>query len=285
MSTGQVTRRRWVRVGYVPVVGLGAVGALTLVGASTLSVVWLVVVVGGVIAASFIAERLAPYEPAWNRARGDGPRDLAHAVVNEATLVVSLVALSWLGLTDQHWWPLGVPFVVQVFFGIVVLDAGITLVHVASHHRSWLWRFHAVHHSVGRFYGLNGLTKHPVHQMIEAGAGMAPLLLLGVPHRVAATLAALVVVQLLLQHGNVDVSLGAAGRWLALGPGHRLHHLRYAGEGDVNFGLFTLVWDRALGTYRDPSSNDVRDGDLGVAGRPDYPATYIAQLAAPMRAS
>ena len=254
------------------------------IGASDMSVGWIVAVVVGAVAVALVAERLVPFKAVWNRPRGDALRDVVHAVVNETTLVVSLVALGELGLTDGSRWPNGVPFVLGVLFGLVVLDAGITLVHVASHRRSLLWRFHSVHHSAERFYGVNGLMKHPIHQLIEAAAAMAPLLVLGVPRRVASVLTAVVVIELLLQHSNVNVRLGRAGRWWAVGPGHRLHHLRYPGEGDVNFGLFTLVWDRALGTYSAPDGRSVGDGDLGVAGRPDYPVGYLAQLTEPFRA-
>lgn len=40
-----------------------------------------------------------------------------------------------------------------------VADLGITLTHYASHKIGVPWRFHAVHHSVTRCYGRNGLTK------------------------------------------------------------------------------------------------------------------------------
>lgn len=273
----------WLQFGYLPLVGGGAAVAIVALGSSRMSMGWGALIVGAVVGLSYLAERSHPYLAAWNHDHDDRWRDLTHVVVNESVLVASLLALSGIGLTDGRWWPAGAPFWAQVAGSLLVLDAGITLAHVLSHRWGWMWRFHAVHHSVARFYGLNGLMKHPVHQMIEAGAGMAPLLVLGVPHRVASTVTLLVVVQLLMQHSNVDVALGRAGGWLALAPGHRLHHLRYPGQGDVNFGLFTLIWDRLLGTYEAPATRSVGVGDLGVSGRPDFPETYLAQLAEPFR--
>ncbi|WP_232508426.1 sterol desaturase family protein [Qipengyuania flava] len=88
---------------------------------------------------------------------------------------------------------------------IVLLDVGITLAHFASHRVSFLWRFHAVHHSVRRMYGFNGLLKHPVHQFIEVTAGALPWLLLGIPLDVAAVASFAVLIQLQLQHSNVDM--------------------------------------------------------------------------------
>ena len=90
------------------------------------------------------------------------------------------------------------------FSAIAVFDLGVTLAHLASHRLGLLWRFQSVHHRVRRLYGLNGLMKHPIHQLIETTAGIAPLLVIGIPEAVAASLAACAALQLLLQHSNVD---------------------------------------------------------------------------------
>lgn len=134
-----------------------------------------------------------------------------------------------------------------------------------------------------RMYGFNGLVKHPVHQGIETAAGMLPLVLLGVPGDVATAVAGLVVLQLLLQHSNVDYRVGAVQRWAALNEGHRLHHVARVPEGDVNFGLFLLIWDRVLGTFTDPTGRSVDVAELGIAGRPAYPGGYVDQLREPFR--
>lgn len=89
------------------------------------------------------------------------------------------------------------------------------------------------------------------------------------------------------------VSSGAAPIWLvamgpltylwAVAPVHRHHHLASETDGDVNFGLFLTVWDMILGTARFSSSGHIRAGQLGIAGHPDYPETYLAQLGEPFR--
>jgi sterol desaturase/sphingolipid hydroxylase (fatty acid hydroxylase superfamily) len=197
-----------------------------------------------------------------------------------------LIALPALAshLTVAELWPHKLPFVIQLIVAVVVFDAGITFTHAASHRVDLLWRFHAVHHSVTRFYGLNGLMKHPVHQAVEMTVGVAPLLLVGIPQPIAVALAGCVAIQLLVQHANVDYTAGPASSWLATNHGHRLHHLRYPGQGDVNFGLFTLVWDRLLGTYRPSGSRPApTTDDLGIAGQPNYPRGLISQLSMPFR--
>lgn len=103
------------------------------------------------------------------------------------------------------------------------------------------------------------------------------------PGDVATAVAGLVVVQLLLQHSNVDYRVGAMRRWVALNEGHRLHHVARVPDGDVNFGLFLLIWDRVLGTFADPTSSSVTDDELGIAGRPAYPVGYFEQIREPFR--
>lgn len=245
-----------------------------------------IAVVVAAIGWTFLAERILPYDRQWNVDRADGRRDALYAALNESLTAASVAALPLLAghFTVADLWPSGLPFIVQVLLALVVLDAGITLAHLASHRLGWLWRFHAVHHSVTRFYGLNGLMKHPIHQAVEMTAGIAPLVLIGIPLPVAVALAGCVAIQLLLQHANVAYATGALASWLAINAGHRLHHLRAPGEGDVNFGLFTLVWDRALGTYAAPDIRPRISGeDIGITDRSDYPTGLAAQLAEPFR--
>lgn len=273
-----------VRLLYVPVfAGFGAaVVSFALQSAHVALVVTLMVA----ITVSFVAERAAPYDTDWNRGHHDRARDVAHALINETLNALSVAALPVLAsaLAVADIWPTAWPFVAQVAVAVVVFDAGVTLAHWVSHRRRWLWSFHSVHHSVTRFYGLNGLMKHPIHQAVEMTAGVVLLVLLGLPQPVAVALAGLTALQLLLQHSNVDYRVGPLGNWWALNAGHRIHHLRYPGEGDTNFGLFTLLWDRALRSYTPHTSRPVvTTVDIGVTGRPDYPETYAAQMAQPFR--
>ncbi|MEV7617229.1 sterol desaturase family protein [Streptomyces sp. NPDC089799] len=274
-----------IRYGYVPLLLVGVNGTGIALAAAGASKAWLLLLLGAAVAASFTAERLLPYADEWNLPMADRRRDVLHAFVNETLILASVASLPVLAgaVTVADVWPSAWPFPVQVLLAVLVADAGITLVHFASHKVGLLWRFHAVHHSVKRFYGFNGLMKHPLHQSAELAAGVAPLLLAGMPADVAAALALTVAVQLLLQHSNADYRVGALRYVLSLNEGHRFHHLKWAGVGDVNFGLFTLVWDRMLGTYSFDPGRRFSSDDLGIAAKPRYPTEYLAQLSEPFR--
>ncbi|WP_084487009.1 sterol desaturase family protein [Nocardia sienata] len=275
--------RTIVRYGYVPVMLLGVNGAGIALAAGSAHKAWLLALLAVAVALSFAAEHLLPYENTWNSPRGDTRRDTAHTFVNETLVLAGVLAVPALAalVPGDGFWPTDLPFVVQVLIAILVADLGITLTHYASHKVGVLWRFHAVHHSVTRFYGLNGLMKHPLHQTIETAAGVTPLLLAGIPMPVAAALSLSVAVQLLLQHSNADYRVGPFTHVLALNAGHRFHHLKWAGIGDVNFGLFTLIWDHLLGTYSYDPERRFGSADLGMAAKPDYPVDYLAQLTEP----
>lgn len=147
-----------------------------------------------------------------------------------------------------------------------------------------LWRLHAVHHSITRMYGLNGLMKHPLHQSVEMTAGVAPLILIGLPVDVASVLALAVAIQLLLQHSNADYRIGPAKHLLALNEGHRFHHLKWAGVGDVNFGLFTLLWDHLMHTHAYDPARRFDSTQLGIAAKPHFPSGYLQQMRYPFTA-
>ncbi len=276
-----------IRYGYVPFMLIGINGAAAFLAARNSSELWLVGLIVVAVGCSFAAERIVPYRREWNDGLDDAGRDTAHAFVNESFILVSVAAIPLLAAVTplHHLWPGTLPFVAQLLIAVLVADFGITTIHLASHKIGWLWRLHAVHHSVRRFYGLNGLMKHPLHQAVEMLGGVLPLIVMGVPVQVASALAVCVAVQLLLQHANVDYRVGPLRSVLALNEGHRFHHLKWAGVGDVNFGLFTLLWDHLYRTYSfDPQRRFTTD-DLGMAAKPHYPTGYFSQLAEPFTAS
>jgi sterol desaturase/sphingolipid hydroxylase (fatty acid hydroxylase superfamily) len=277
------TALRWL---YPPVMLLGFNAAAIAIIVSHASHLFLGALLLAAVALSFAVERLIPYEADWNRPHDDTERDVAHAVVNETFALVSVLALPLLaGLaTVADAWPRDLPFVVQVIGTILVFDFGITVAHWLSHHWGPLWRLHAVHHSVKRSYGLNGLMKHPLHQGVELSFGIAPLLVIGIPQQVSWALAFAVAVQLLMQHSNADYRVGFLRGWLSLNEGHRFHHLKWGGVGDVNFGLFTLIYDRLLlRTYSYDPEKRFSSEDIGIAAQPNFPTGYIDQLLQPLR--
>lgn len=259
--------------------------AIAIVG-NGLGYYWLAPVALAALGLSFVAERIAPYESEWNHDHADTPRDVAHGIVYEICSFNSMVILPfltmwipWAGVV----WPSSWPLALQLLFAIVLADIGVTLIHFWSHRIPLLWRFHEIHHSSPRLYGLNGLVRHPVHQTLDLAIGFMPLVLLGLPLDIAVLLGFAVTVQLLLQHTNADVRVGPFSQILAIGPVHRLHHVKWHGEGNVNFGLFLNVWDRMLGTFTLAKTELVREGEVGVDDGGDHRTDYLNEMIRPFR--
>lgn len=272
--------RRSVQLLFVPivvVVGFLGIGVLAADHRG-----WIPLVVVVVVSMTFLAERLAPYSPRWSRRGPEFGTDILHAVVNESLTALGILAVPLIASVASlgDLWPSEAPLPARIMISVIVLDAGVTITHWWSHRWATLWRFHAVHHGARQLYGLNGLMKHPVHLLVETFAGMAALVLLGIDSVTASALAGFVAVQLVLQHANVDYKTGPLGHWMAWNAGHRLHHVDDEVAGNVNFGLFTLVWDRLLGSYRRPDESDPVPS-VGLARHPPMPSGYLEQLALP----
>jgi sterol desaturase/sphingolipid hydroxylase (fatty acid hydroxylase superfamily) len=273
------------RYAYVPAMIVGLTGLAVYLVAKGHSYAWIGLLFGVAVGLSLLMEWALPYEQAWNQSHDDSAKDLAHGVIYEinnitAILILPLITMviPWRGI-----WPSSLPIATQLLLAIVIADFCMTMIHYVSHRVSFLWRLHAIHHGVHRLYGFNGLVRHPLHQMLDLAAGTFPLLLAGLPVPVAVLLAFAISVQLLVQHSNVDYELGPLQGVLAVGSVHRLHHVNWAGEGDVNFGLFFTFWDRLLGTFRLDSDHAPRAGDVGIEDSPDFPQAYVTQLLAPFK--
>jgi sterol desaturase/sphingolipid hydroxylase (fatty acid hydroxylase superfamily) len=274
----------FIRYFFAPVFFLGFIVLAIWLTVNDLNQLWLAPLLLLAICISFLAESILPFEEIWNKPKGDVKRDVIHAIVNETSnlISVSLIPVISLATSGLNIWPVEQPLIIQLSLAIVIADFGITLAHYASHKIDILWRFHSVHHSVERLYGFNGLMKHPLHQTIELIAGTTPLLLMGLPVEIGALLAFSISIQLMLQHSNVDMRLGSLLYIWAAAPGHRHHHVASKTNGDVNFGLFTMLWDHALGTFVINRQQPL-NGELGIAGRPKFPSNYIDQLVEPFR--
>jgi sterol desaturase/sphingolipid hydroxylase (fatty acid hydroxylase superfamily) len=147
--------------------------------------------------------------------------------------------------------------------------------------QDFLWRLHLLHHSSERLYWLNGGRRHPLSALVLAGPGLAILILLGATPIAVGAWMSFMSVHLAFQHANLDYSLGALRRLLAVAEIHRWHHKRDFEDAQVNFGEVWLIWDQLFGSYHDAPSSPVA-GEVGLRERA-LPSGYIGQLLWPLR--
>jgi sterol desaturase/sphingolipid hydroxylase (fatty acid hydroxylase superfamily) len=279
--------RFFARYLYVPTLLFGLNGLAVYLVLYGYSEVWIVLLLLVAIGLSFLMERVLPYEEIWNQNHDDTGKDVAHGIVYEIANLITLFAFILISssfLPEWSIWPQSLPILLQFLLAILIVDCTMTVIHYWSHRIGFLWRLHAIHHGVHRLYGFNGFVRHPLHQALDIVVGTLPLVLIGMPVPVAVMLGFAIALQLIVQHSNVDYALGSAQKSLAIGSVHRLHHVNWAGEGDVNFGLFLTLWDRLLGTLRLPSERKPVAGDIGIQDCPHFPQLYARQLAVPFDA-
>jgi sterol desaturase/sphingolipid hydroxylase (fatty acid hydroxylase superfamily) len=237
------------------------------------------------IAAVALLERIAPFEPDWNRDHaGDTRVDALHLIVS-TLLIQSGVAMAF-GLRallpdGSALWPDRAPMWAQVLLAGAILDLGLYAMHRASHAHGFLWRLHAIHHSPERLYWLNGRRRHPLSALVLAVPGLTVLLALGATPIAVGAWLSFMSVHLAFQHANLDYRLGLLRYLLGVAEMHRWHHKREFEDAQVNYGEVFLIWDRLFGTFHD-APNSPRRGDVGLRER-DMPAGYWSQLRWPFR--
>ena len=102
------------------------------------------------------------------------------------------------------------PLWIQAPAAFVVADIGYYWMHRAFHAVPFLWRFHAVHHSIEDLDWLAAHRVHPVDQVLTTSASLLPVLMLGFSLPAMAIYGFVHLLQSHLVHANVRMSFGHA---------------------------------------------------------------------------
>lgn len=222
-------------------------------------------------------ERIAPFEPAWNRNDGQLGNDIIWSVIavtiNSAATAFLLWLLGWAiesfqPLVSLNIWPTEWPVPVQIILGILIWDLGNHLAHRAGHKIPLLWRFHAVHHSAARLSVINTGRFHPLDTFKSVLIGAPLPILLGAPADISLWYAAANVFAGILTHCNVNLHCGPLNYVLSTPNLHRWHHSRKAEETDTNYGEMTIIWDILFGSYHNPDRRPPRNVGLDAIDAP-----------------
>lgn len=147
-----------------------------------------------------------------------------------------------------HAWVQDLPLWVQVPAVIVIADIGFYIAHRTFHAVPFLWRFHAVHHSIEEMDWLAAHRVHPVDQIATMAASLLPVYALGFEPLAIAVYAVIYHWQALLIHSNVKVNFGPL-KWIVASPQfHHWHHANERQAWDKNFSGQLPVIDAVLGT-------------------------------------
>jgi sterol desaturase/sphingolipid hydroxylase (fatty acid hydroxylase superfamily) len=171
----------------------------------------------------------------------------------------------------------GQPIWLQVVEAIIVADIGFYSAHRMFHSVPWLWKFHAIHHSIEDLDWLAAARVHPLDQIVTKGVSVLPLYALGYSEVAVGLFSAIYFWHSLLVHANVRISFGPL-RWLIASPEfHHWHHANQREAYDKNFAGQLSIIDTLFGTMHMPAGQ--KPIKYGVDD--PVPNTYIPHLLYP----
>jgi sterol desaturase/sphingolipid hydroxylase (fatty acid hydroxylase superfamily) len=242
-----------------------------------------------VIALIFIPlEQLIPHHEEQKMRRRHWLNDVFYLLFNGIVIKIGLLAVvgaMMIGL--DYVMPEGVgaavrsqPILLQTIEVIVLADIGFYLAHRTFHAVPFLWRFHAVHHSIEEMDWLAGHRVHPVDQILTKSASYLPLFALGFSPVAIVIYAVIYQWQSVLVHSNTRIGFGPL-KWIFASP--KFHHWHHANERqayDKNFAGQLPFLDVIGGTLYMPDRMPSKYGTDDPV-----PHLYHEQLAYPFTAA
>lgn len=152
---------------------------------------------------------------------------------------------------------LPLPYGVDIFLGIILLDLAIYFQHVLSHRIPILWRMHRVHHADRDIDVTTGVRFHPLEILASILYKCCVILILGPVVISVVIFEILLNASAMFNHANLKLPIGwdRKIRTLVVTPDmHRVHHSVIVRETNSNYGFFLSIWDRLFKTYTDQPS-------------------------------
>jgi sterol desaturase/sphingolipid hydroxylase (fatty acid hydroxylase superfamily) len=207
--------------------------------------------------------------------------DLTHILVNNVLTTIAVLVLV-VAAAIPFFWVRRLDLVgLLPGWAAVALAAAVVAVaqywgHRLTHTVPFLWRFHAVHHSIEQMDWVASGRLHPLDQAFTQAFTVFPLVLLGYGVGVFGGVAVVITLLALFQHANVRLRFPGL-RWVVNTPEwHHWHHSLDDAARDKNFGL--PVVDVLFGTAYLPKGRHA----TSFGTRSPVPADgYLRHLAYP----
>lgn len=226
------------------------------------------------------------FRPAWQT-------DLAHFAVNHLLVGLLLVLTNtlvhhlfgWAAHDGLRGWVQALPLWAAVPLALLVADLAQYTLHRAYHRVPWLWRFHAVHHSIETLDWLAGSRMHLAEVLATRTLVLGLFYVAGFSRAAIDIYIVIVGFQAVFNHANVRWPvrgrLARAFGWLIVTPAfHHWHHSREAQALDRNFAAHFAFIDHLLGTAARTDTDWPRE--YGTVGN-EVPEGFIAQTLYPLR--
>ena len=138
--------------------------------------------------------------------------------------------------------------ILQIVEIIIIADIGYYLVHRTFHKVPFLWRMHAIHHSIEDMDWLAAHRLHPIDVIMTRGIPLMIPLTFGFSTLALAIFLGIFGWHSYLKHSNVNISFGPL-RWIFATPTyHHWHHANEEHAFDKNFAGQLPILDIIFGT-------------------------------------
>lgn len=164
--------------------------------------------------------------------------------------------------TLPAWLAPAAPIMLAVF-SLFVFNLSQYWAHRAQHAIPWLWRFHAVHHSVRDMDSINSYV-HPVDGLSWQLARSTLLLFIVIDFQLLVWIGGMMLIQDRFLHTRANVNFGVFKDVLIDNRHHFIHHSTDPRDFNKNFSAWFTFWDIVFGTYAPP-----RDISLITTGLDD----------------
>lgn len=235
---------------------------------------------------ALLLERWLPFEKNWVNGT-DWNLDFTYYIVNYLIKVSAQFALIWLAvwIPFPQWFPTAIPLWIQILLALTIIDFFLFVVHWQSHRYEWLWKLHSIHHSSERLYFLNGEKRHALHQILEGSPGIILCLVIGTPQPVVVAALAILAINMMMQHTNLNYKAGFLKKFFCVAELHRWHHRADYKDAQVNYGAWLTLWDHIFKTaYDNPKIYESKGiGEIGIKEEPNFPRTYGKQFWYPFK--
>jgi sterol desaturase/sphingolipid hydroxylase (fatty acid hydroxylase superfamily) len=201
---------------------------------------------------------------------------ITHLLVQLVILVTTVFATKHLSgfIFGSKEWLRSLPFAVQVALAVFVADFCQYWSHRLYHRVSFLWGFHAVHHSAPHMDWLAGSRQHILELLATRMFVFIPVFLLGFSPEAIYIYVGFVGVQAVFVHTNINWNFGLL-RYVFVTPQyHHWHHSDNREYMDKNYAVHLPILDMMFGTFLLPKNEWPET--YGVLG-PDLPKGLIKQ--------
>ena len=151
---------------------------------------------------------------------------------------------------------------------LLVYDFAGYWLHRAQHRIAFLWRFHAVHHSVENMDSLNSYA-HPVDMLAQNAVIALVGMGIGFTFDTMLWFLAFQTIHDRLLHTRAPINFGFLGALLVDNRTHFLHHTRAESRSGRNFAAAFTIFDRLFGTYERPATGALTATGIEGRGPPD----------------